>query len=586
MTGIQELIHKLEEGEWVKIVKLATGILALTALTVWYDFHEYRNVSAPDAMEAAQLARNLASGKGYTTQCIRPLTLRLVEKQQGVGARLSRAPHPDLASPPVYPLILAGLMKVVPFRYELGPTSLTYQPEMVIALLNQGLFFLAAALFFFLARRLFDDSVAVATVILLLGSDVLWKFSVSGLSTMLLLVLLAGLCWSLVLLEQGTREPPRGMVWFVVWAGIAGLALGVGALTRYSFGWLLLPALVFCAVWLGPKRLPACGVLVAVFLLVVTPWLVRNHQVSGTFFGVQGFALHQETPPFPDARLERSLDPDLAKIALEDYFRKLLVNGSEILQNDLPKLGGSWVTAFFLVGLLLPFRSPTLGRVRLFLVMALAVLAVVQALGHTHLSADSLTINSENLLVLMAPLVFMFGAGMFFILLDQVNLPFPEARRFIVGTFLTVGCGGLIFTLLPPRTYPVAYPPYLPPWVHESARLLQKNELMMSDMPWAVAWYGDRACVWTTLDVSKDFYSIYDDQKAVSGLYLTPLTTDARILTQVIKGGPDWVWGRFAVDVLLRTNLPTRFPLRDARSRYIPDQLLLFDRPRWKEPGR
>jgi hypothetical protein len=167
-----------------------------------------------------------------------------------------------------------------------------------------------------------------------------------------------------------------------------------------------------------------------------------------------------------------------------------------------------------------------------------------------------------------------------------VNLPFPEARRFIVGTFLTVGCGGLIFTLLPPRTYPVAYPPYLPPWVHESARLLQKNELMMSDMPWAVAWYGDRACVWTTLDVSKDFYSIYDDQKAVSGLYLTPLTTDARILTQVIKGGPDWVWGRFAVDVLLRTNLPTRFPLRDARSRYIPDQLLLFDRPRWKEPGR
>jgi hypothetical protein len=35
---------------------------------------------------------------------------------------------------------------------------------------------------------------------------------------------------------------------------------------------------------------------------------------------------------------------------------------------------------------------------------------------------------------------------------------------------------------------------------------------------------------------------------------------------------------------MMRTNLPTHFPLKDARSGYLPDQLLLSDRPRWKEP--
>jgi hypothetical protein len=536
-------------------------------------------------MEAAQLARNLATGKGFTTQSIRPLSLHLVEQKLGVDGRLSRQAHPDLVNPPVYPLLLAGLMKVAPFQFDMAPNAISYQPEMIIALFNQALFFLMVGLVFFLARRLFDLNVALVTAVVLLGSDLLWRFSASGLSTMLLLALLAGLIWSLVWLEQGTREANRGTVWFVGWSVLAGVLLGVGALTRYSFGWLLIPALVFCAAYLGTRRALVCGVVAACFLLVMAPWLVRNYQLSGTLLGIPGFALHQETPPFPDTRLERSLAPDLSQIALEDYLRKLLINGREIVETELPKLGGSWVSAFFLVGLLLPFRNPTLGRLRVFVLMSLAVLAAAQALGHTHLSGDAPTVNSENLLVLLAPLVFMFGVALFFIVLDQVNLPFPEARRYIVGGFSVVCCLGLVFTLLPPRSFPVVYPPYMPPWIQDSARMMQKQELMMSDMPWAVAWYGDRNCVWTTLDIGKEFYHVNDDQKAISGLYLTPLTTDARFLTQVIQG-KDWAWGRLALDVFLRTNLPPRFPLRDARSRYIPAQLLLCDRPRWKEPTR
>jgi hypothetical protein len=101
----------------------------------------YRNLATPEAMDAAQLARNISEGKGYTTLFIRPLSLYLVQKHNAGGMRRPRSParnprfranqtaHPDLANPPVYPVVLAGLMKVLPFQYavELEETILDRQ---------------------------------------------------------------------------------------------------------------------------------------------------------------------------------------------------------------------------------------------------------------------------------------------------------------------------------------------------------------------------------------------------------------------------------------------------------------------------
>jgi len=51
--------------------------------------------------------------------------------------------------------------------------------------------------------------------LLLLGCELLWRFSVSGLSTMLLLLLFMFLVWSVMRIEVETREPrlsTRGML--------------------------------------------------------------------------------------------------------------------------------------------------------------------------------------------------------------------------------------------------------------------------------------------------------------------------------------------------------------------------------------
>ena len=66
-------------------------------------------------MDAAQVARHLAEGKGYTTDFIRPFSVYLMQKHNhalhageiqttnAVDFAELNGPHPDLANPPVYP---------------------------------------------------------------------------------------------------------------------------------------------------------------------------------------------------------------------------------------------------------------------------------------------------------------------------------------------------------------------------------------------------------------------------------------------------------------------------------------------------
>ncbi|PYM14981.1 MAG: hypothetical protein DME18_05400, partial [Verrucomicrobia bacterium] len=169
MIRLQEWIHKFEVGEGTRTVRFVLAILALLALTAVYDLREYRNFSTAEAMDAAQLARNIAEGQGYTTLFVRPLSLSLVEQhqirrhQRTNDFALLKSGHPDLANPPLYPVILAALMRALPFDYQITEQNIThgsvlfrYQPEMLICFFNQALFLAVIFQVFLLARRLFD----------------------------------------------------------------------------------------------------------------------------------------------------------------------------------------------------------------------------------------------------------------------------------------------------------------------------------------------------------------------------------------------------------------------------------------------
>ena len=596
--GIQEWVHRFEEGAGVRYVKIGALILVVLTLFAIYDLREWKGFSTAEAMDTAQVARNISRGEGFTTSLIRPLSVHLIEKRSTVPSiEVLEEPHPDLANAPVYPLLLAALLKVVPLEYDIASDiSFTrYQPEMAITFLNQGLFLLAAFLIFTIGRRLFDRGVGLLAALLFLTTDLFWRFSVSGLSTMLLAVIFLGIVWCIILLEAHERTEQHRVGRAIGLSAATGALVALGGLTRYSFAWMLLPVLVFLLVYVGRRRWLVSSVAVVTCLLLMTPWLIRNHQLSGTWFGTSGYAMYEGTQHFQGNRLERMLGPeletDLGRVSFEHIVRKLVVNSGEILQNQVIQLGGNWLSAFFLVGLLIPFRSPSLNPLRVFALSCLAVFIVVQAGGQTHLTALSPAVNSENLLPILAPLIFVFGAGAFFVLLDQTYFPLPQLRFLAVFLFGIVASAPLLYTLAPPlpANGPIAYPPYNPRGIQYISRFLEGRELMMSDMPWAVAWYGDRRCVWVTTDAplepttasKSDFFKIHDYHDRVKGLYLTLLTTDARFFSDISRD-PDYAWGQFMVEVLAKRSIPKGFPLTHSPARFVEEgQVFLSDYPRW-----
>ncbi len=589
----QEFIHSLESGLAARVLKGLALFLVFLGLTTLFNLRHFRHFSAPDAMDNAQLARNLAEGKGYTTHIVRPFSVWLLERHRGTNVNVLNEPLPDLANAPAYPWLLSKWMKLAPADATIAPADQfkRYEPELHIAWLNQALFFVALFIAFRVALRLFDVFVAWLSTIALLLCDLFWKFSLSGLPTMLGVVLFLAIVWCLAAAEQGHRVNKWGWVRLLLIASVTGALVGAAALTCYPLALLALPVLVFFGAYFDTKRAPMVLLALAAFAGVFAPWLQRNYEVSGTLFGTAGYAIFEDTERFPGSRLERAINPanadtpqDLNKVDLDEYWTKFRPNFARILMDELPRLGGSWLAALFLAAVLLRFNSPTLGRMRVFLLSSLALLAVAEAFGRTHLSEASPEVNSENLLVLTAPLVFVFGVGLFSIMLDQLQLETPSQRGTAVGLFLVVMSVPLLLTVTGPKRSAIAWPPYYPPFIAERAGWLGEKDLMMSDAPWAVAWYGRRDCAWLTWDARGDFQSLHH-RRPVRALYLTQFTLDRRLVSEMIRGEEkDWGW--FAAEAVVKGDRPENFPLRYAFTEGFPDQIFMADKEYWKQPAK
>lgn len=616
MEILQKLIHLLDVAGGSRFFRYVLVFLCVTLLALVYDLNGYKNLANQEAMDAAQLGRNLATGKGFTTQFIRPFGLYLLGRaaEQSGGdtnaslAAIVNGPVPDISNAPLYPAALAGLMKVCSFDFSVNlkkpfwsvvdtASSIPgermfwrYQPDFLITIFNQLLLVLVVMLSFLWAKRMFDATVAWISAFFLFGTEMLWQFSVSGLATLLLLLIFMALVWCLTLLEAETSEPKWGRAGTLVLAVAAGFLLGLGSLTSYAFLVLLAPVLIWVVIYVRVQTAPVCLSLVAACALVLGPWLARNYHASGTLFGTATYQVLAGTAFFPGHRLERSLNPDL-QIYPALLGQKFVTNARDLVKKNLFELGGSaWISALFLAGLMVGFRRPALRRLRHFLLLSFGALLVAQALGRTQLSEDSPQINGENFLVLLLPLVVVYAVSMFFVLLEQIQFPAAELRLYSQALFGLLVCLPLISAMLVDRTPPVSYPPYHPPVIEETAHWLDENELMMSDIPWAVAWYGNRSCVWLSLNTApragvmnlrEDFFSM-NELKPVKALYLTPRTLDGRFLSDWARTSEN-SWGAFITQCVILKDVPDAFPLHEMPTGFLPEQLFLADSKRWQK---
>lgn len=568
----QEFLHWLEIGAGAGVIRWAAiiaGTFALSLLVAWKQFH---GPTSETTLVQADTGRQLAAGAGFTTRVNFPQTVAVLRQR---GVRFDAAtPYPELHHAPLYPLVIAGALRLLPERARASLFASAPVPpdgfgaDYFLLGLNLALLWAAAWLTFTLGRRLFEPRVGATAALALLVSASIWEqtVTVNGTPLLMVLALLAFHVWHRAdaAVTNGARISRVS-----IWLGALGSLCGLMFLTEYSAGALAIVALGYVGFrFEGSRRVAAIAAVVVGFGLISGPWIARNILVTGHPVGLaaQNVALKAGDPTAEPATVRATLSVEKPVLNLNKLGNKTLTALRENVKARLWSGGAMWLAAFFVAGWLYPFRSEGADRLRWIFTASFAVLLVAQSALNSG--------ESERLVaVWTAPLLMIFGTGFFFVLLGS-NARLNQWPRVATAVLLVVQALPLAHDVLEPRRLHFHYPPYFPALFQGMRQDLQRRSVegeygLMADVPAGLAWYGQTRA-WAQPPRLRDFYAITLEQP-MGQLLLTPRTLDRPFFSDLnasleLSGALARVTNRFGewggiYAGLLTGTLPPEFPL-------------------------
>ncbi len=531
---IQRGVHAIETGNlavWLRRGLLAVGVIAVATVYMY----NFRGLATSQAMDQAQIGRNTAAGYPWYSNFVRP---RAIGQLQAHGKIVPRRIWLDTYNAPLPPLIDAIALFPIKSRLSVNPREPVYIGDKAIALMSIALFFASIVVLFFTARRLFDQKLAFLACGLVLICDMLWQYSLSGLPQMLLLLLFNATSYALVRAVEARNGGGRVGPWLVA----VGLGFGLMALSHALTIWMFIPLLVFCAFFFQPRYWAACIVLAA-FLLFYAPWLVRNYIVCGNPAGMAIYSV-LDGIGHSEAGWMRRIQFDPGAIGPATFRDKFTSNLISQTGRIFEYLGWSVVAVAFFTSFLHNFKRRQTAAVRWFILVMWAGAVVGMAVFGV---SEEQEVAANQLHLLFVPLMTCYGLAYLLVQWNRLGIDIRLARiAFISGLFLICGFPMItsLYNMLLGAPRPVVrYPPYLPPSIAMLNSWMKPEEIIASDMPWAVAWYAGRRSLWVP-DTVKTFNDLGDYDilgGPLKSLYLTPISGSQNKLGDIVKGEyMDW----------------------------------------------
>jgi len=434
---------------------------------------------------------------------------------------------------------------------------------------------LAAILVWLLGGKLFDQRVGVLAASSFLLSDLVWRGSLLGsdLSAAVFFALAAVYAgvWAAELPPGGGPETEQGPVgrWLIP-LGLAALLAATAFLTRYAVGiaaWIV----VFLHVGVSRRRQPwkKAILFAALAVLPVVPWMARNVALCGRPFGFVVRELLADTTLFPGDALARSLSAELPDVASAFYALqiKAVANLRTFFAQGFGLASGGILLALFGAMYLHRFVRHASRTLRWCLLPAGAI---------AILNAAAFGAESLRALVVFWPLALPYGWAFFLVLLDRLQFEMRAFASAAITAVLLLTALPLLAHVLPPRSG-LPYPPYFHSYVGWVTAMLEPDECLTTDIPWATAWYGGRTSILLPRDID-GFYQIAEKHQRISLAYFTTVTRDKPWVRGLSDpSAPEHSW----YQVFAAGKVPGNFPLTHGRFIAGNDQLLLADRPRW-----
>lgn len=490
--------HSLANDKAI-LVRRVLFFIALLALTFANLFPLFRGLNSPYAMDQAQIAREIARGNGPTTKFLRPIAISSAEK--AMSGNVSFEGFRDTYHAPLNPLINAAILKIVgadkPNAWEMGPKERVFPLDRVIAATSTIFFLMAIGINYLLISRIFDAKIASTTAVLLLFCELLWRFSLSGLPQMLMLLLFS--C-GIYFAYRATESTKEGRVALAP-ALTAGFFFTLMVLTHWITLWIVLGYVIYAAIVFRPRGVVALAVIGMLALAVVFP-LVQNARYSDSPLGIAYLVLYNGLGGTENT-IMRTSEMSEAQLSLDGMFWKILrttlLQGTDIIAF----LGGLIVAPLFFVSLLHGFRRPSIATFR----WGVLLMWVIAALGMSLFGVDSKGTHVNQIHILFAPIMAGYGIAFLSILWSRLDFPqsIPALKNAHLIGIVILSAAPLVLDM--PQRIQLGlhigeqgapqWPPYYPTGLNTQLRsITSEKQIIVSDQPWAVAWYADRMSVW------------------------------------------------------------------------------------------
>lgn len=481
-------------------------IMLVVGLSVFKLFMGYRGLDHPTAMDQAQIARSVAQGKGFTTNFIRPMEM----KNAARAARNKGVDFDNFTDTNHAPLNIAAMAVALKAtgcdefestRMEEGGSYL-YGPDRVISGTSIVFFIISMLLAYTLVARLFDETVACSTVIFLALSDLVLQYAVGGLPQPLMTCCFLAAMHFVV---GAVRADERGDSLFrFVFLLSAYVCVTLMCLAGWMNIWCALGLIIFCAFRFRPfGAFSVPGFLIlGVTLFLCT---LDNKTFSGSEFGNAYYSFYNCLGGSEELILRTTNESNIP-FDSSGFILRLLGHIFSQFSTMYVNMGSILVTPFFILALLNKFKKKEVESVK----WATFAMWSFACIGMAMFGVNN-PYDSSQLAVVFAPLFTAYGVSLVFNMLARLKLDsrtFTLARGLAIFLMLLVSAGPFLFKLpkdiyqgiwLSDRGRP-NFPPYYPPALNvKLADMSNPRDLIMTDQPWAVAWYADRKAVWMPL---------------------------------------------------------------------------------------
>ena len=568
-TNLQWFIHAFEQGRaavWIRRL-LVVAILGLLAM-MWFAF-KFSGFAVPEAMDQAQVGRQLASRQGFTTLYARPLAMHLSLSRTG---RLE-VPMPETSQAPLGPIVNAVVLRATGINSTFVPGQTISSAERALTIAGFGFFAGSLLLSYFLARRLFDPRLALLGVGLVIITDLMWRFSFSGLPQMAMLFFFTGAMLALAAALDAGHAQRR--IKSVLLTLLAAFLLAIVTLGHGIGIWIFAGFWIFAVAVIRPRWLVALAAPV-VFAAPLLPWAWHNWRALRNPLGLPFYELYRQPGGDPLALLA-DLEPVL-RLNISHVLTNTGAQAIEQLSRLFTYLGGNIVAvAFFFAVVLHVFRRWQPAQFR----WAVLLMWLGAATGMAVFGTGG-AVSANQLHILFLPVMIFYGLAFLLVLYSRLGLEQPLLRAGFLAAIYAVTAVPLLGTILsePQR---VNWPPYLPPLITRFSEWVQPGEAIAADIPWATAWYAGRTSLLLPESIGQ-FEIIHSEgllRAPLVGIYLTPFSGDQATYEGIVNGRYR-EWARFVLREIKQEDL-SNWMLRSAVNLPIDAQSIFFaDRPRWR----